>query len=92
MARLLPIGSVVSFAGSPQKYIIYGRLKKTSKNEHVYDYCACPYPWGRTTAEQDIAFDNEDIDLLHLIGFQDTEEFVFQHAIEEQYNAVKSNN
>jgi len=90
MADLLPIGSVVSFADSPQKYMIYGRLKQAAESGYVYDYVACPHPWGQTSEEQDVVFDDERIDRLYLTGYQDIEELAFRADIERQYDAIKS--
>jgi len=90
MAILLPIGSVVSFKGSPEKFMIYGRLQKTPDKEHIYDYCACSYPTGHMTAERNIVFDHESIDMLYFIGFQDTEELNFRQALSQEHDRLRS--
>ena len=89
MTYLLPIGSVVSLNGSPQKFMIYGRLQKTPEGEHVFDYCACPYPAGHMTSEQNIVFDQENINTLYFVGFQDGEELAFRQTIAQQYDELK---
>ena len=90
MSTLIPIGSVVGFPDEPQKYMIYGRLQKSAKDERVYDYCACPYPQGHVDSDQTVLFDHKSIETLYFIGFQDGEELNFRKLLTEQYGAIKS--
>lgn len=89
MTVLLPIGSVVSFEGSPERFMIYGRLQKMPESDHIYDYCACPYPTGHMSMDRNIVFDHENIGMLYFIGFQDGEELALRQTISQQYDGIK---
>lgn len=82
MRNLLPLGSVVSVYGYDKRLMIYGRLQVNLSNGKRYDYIACDYPLGVEDTMNGILFDNEAIEELYYVGFQDVEELNYRQAIE----------
>lgn len=79
--RLLPIGSVVSLAGSSTLIMIYGHLQKDMNTDKIYDYIGCDYPLGIVDTDQCYLFQDEDIEKIAFVGLQDTESIDYQVAI-----------
>ena len=86
MKELLPLGSVVLLKGAEKRLMICGRIQKNVATNEVYDYSACPYPEGLISSKEVIMFNNEMIDKVYFIGFQDTEEFQFRKFVNENIN------
>lgn len=84
-----PIGTVVSLKGIEKRVMIYGISQKVNKNgeEQVYDYVACMYPEGNVNDEK-IVFNQEDINVVFFIGFQDPEQLLFRAALDEEIGAT----
>ncbi len=82
--NLLPIGSVVLLSGARTKLMITGRLVTDDKMEKVYDYVGCVYPIGITASDEQIFFDDDAIERLYFIGFQDEEELAFREEVLSQ--------
>lgn len=80
-----PIGTVVSLKGVKKRVMIYGISQKTIENdeEKIFDYIACMYPEGNVNDEK-IVFNQEDIETVFFIGFQDPEQLLFRAALDEQ--------
>ena len=81
MKNFLPIGSVVLLKTGEKKLMICGRVQSDVATGKVYDYSACLYPEGLINSNELILFNNENIDRVFFIGFQDTEEFQFRKYI-----------
>jgi hypothetical protein len=81
--RYLPIGSVVKLEGGEKRVMIYGRRQKQLNSEVIWDYIACLYPEGNISEEYMYLFNNEQIEVVYGIGFQDEEEFAFQRRLVE---------
>jgi hypothetical protein len=78
MKQLLPIGSVVLQKESTKRIMITGRYQKERGNdEATWDYCACLYPEGNLNPDQAFLFNNEQIERVYFLGFQDDEELAF---------------
>lgn len=75
---LLPIGSIVLLKGAEQRVMIVGRIVAMEGDDTVFDYCACLYPEGLSTAEQMVFFNRDAIELVYFIGFQDGEELRYR--------------
>ena len=78
---LLPVGSVVSLKGADRRVIVIGRLQVMEGRNEVFDYCACAYPEGMVDARSLVFFNDDDIDLLYFVGFQDPEELRFRSEV-----------
>lgn len=82
--KVLPIGSVVLLNGAQRRVMIIGYQRTAASNEeHIYDYCGCPYPEGYISPEKTLLFDHDQIDRLISIGFQNAEEVQFQEKLKE---------
>ena len=86
MKTLLPIGSVVLLKGAEKRLMICGRIQTDVATQKQYDYSACLYPEGIVNSKELYMFNNEDIDILFFMGFQDPEEFRFRKAIFDTLN------
>ena len=81
MRNLLPIGSVVLLKNSKKKVMIVGLLQVQEGNSKVYDYSACIFPEGMIDPEHLYLFDNDQIDSLYFMGFQDGEGLSYMDRI-----------
>ncbi len=88
MKELLPLGTVVLLKGGEKRLMICGRIQTNVATNEVYDYSACYYPEGLISSKELFMFNNENIEKVFFIGFQDTEEFKFRKFI----NSTLENN
>lgn len=77
----LPIGSVVLLKNGKKRVMIYGR--KVRADEGVYDYLGCLYPEGMLNSNDVIVFNQDRIQMVYFIGFQDLEEIVFRSRLRD---------
>lgn len=82
--KYLPIGSVVLLKNARKKVMIVGLLQKIDNNETIYDYSACVYPVGIINSGNMIAFNHDDIELIHSLGYQDDEFFELTEKISKK--------
>ena len=80
--KLLPIGSVVLLKGGEKRVMICSRIQTKAGEDKIYDYTACYYPEGIADPKQMFFFDNDAIDRIFFMGYQDPEEFAFQELVE----------
>ena len=83
MKKLLPIGSVVLLSRMEKRVMIYGRLQKEKDTDKEFDYVGCYYPDGLQDSSQILLFNQEDVDVLFFVGFQDVEEFLYRDELEK---------
>lgn len=81
---LLPIGSVVLLKGGQKRLMICGRVQTDVATNITYDYSACYYPDGILNSKELFMFNNDNIQRLFFIGFQDGEELAFRQFIEDE--------
>lgn len=81
---LLPIGSVVLLKGGEKRLMICGRIQTDVATGITYDYSACYYPDGILNSKELFMFNNENIQKLFFVGFQDGEELAFKKFIQEK--------
>lgn len=81
---LLPIGSVVLLKGGQKRLMICGRIQTDVATGITYDYSACYYPDGILNSKELFMFNNDNIQRLFFIGFQDGEELAFRQFIEDE--------
>jgi hypothetical protein len=77
MKQYLPIGSIVRLKEGSKRLMIYGRKQKQVATGTEYDYVGCLYPEGNISEEHTYLFNQDMIEQVFFIGFQDAEEFVF---------------
>ena len=64
--------------------MICGRIQTDVGTNEVFDYSGCLYPEGIIDSKELLVFNNENIDRVFFIGFQDTDEFEFRKFINEK--------
>lgn len=84
MKSLLPIGSVVLLKGGEKRLMICGRIQTDVATGVTYDYSACYYPEGMINSKELFMFNNDNIQKLFFIGFQDGEELAFKQFLNEE--------
>lgn len=88
-SNLLPIGSVVLLKGGQKRIMICGRIQAKTGDDHVYDYSACYYPEGIVNPQSMFFFDNDAIESVFFIGFQDPEEISFRNNVLEKLSELE---
>ncbi len=78
---LLPIGSVVLLKGGEKRIMICGRIQTKAGEDTIYDYSACYFPEGIVDAKHMFFFNNDAIERIFFIGFQDPEELSYQEML-----------
>ena len=93
---LLPIGSVIMLKNTPKKLMIVGigRKEINGDKEVLWDYSAVGFPEGFMSADRTILFNNESIERVLSIGYQDEEQFEFKKkadALLKELRAAENN-
>ncbi len=83
MKSMLPIGSVVLLKGGQKRLMIVGRIQTDVATGTTYDYSGCYYPEGMINSKELFMFNNDNIQKLFFIGFQDEEEIEFRKVIDQ---------
>ena len=79
--NLLPIGSVVLLEGGEKRLMICGRIQVQGNSDIIYDYSGCLFPEGITSSDSMYFFNNDAIEMVYFIGFQDEEELAFREFL-----------
>ena len=74
---LLPIGSVVLLKESTKRVMIMG-VCQYSDDKKLWDYCGCFYPEGYLGSDKIFLFNQEQIDKIFALGYQDQEQSAFK--------------
>ena len=83
MNGLLPIGSVVLLTGSKKKVMIAGVCQKNAANpEKVWDYTGVLFPEGYISGDKMFMFNNEQIERVYALGYQDEEQIEFKKKVD----------
>lgn len=91
MKDLLPIGSVVYLKNIDRPMMICGFCPTgPARPGYVYDYSGFPYPMGYMDPTKIFQFDNQDIEKIVAMGYQDRETFVYMTALEEKIDDIKA--
>jgi len=88
--NLLPLGSVVTLQEGEKKLMICGRMQIMSGSEEVYDYSACTYPEGILKPDEMYFFNNEAIENIYFLGYQDEEELKFKEYVFQQLDQLEA--
>lgn len=91
MARsLLPIGTVVKLKETDKLMMICGFCTTgPAKPGYVFDYSGFPYPEGYMDVLKIYQFDNEQIERVIALGYQDTEVFRYVSSLEQRIDDIK---
>lgn len=88
MNDFMPIGSVITLKNGNKRIMICGRLQEREEDHKIFDYCACLYPEGLLSPDEVFLFNNEDIDQVFFVGFQDGEEFAFREFLQQEKKSL----
>ncbi len=91
---LLPIGTVVLLKNSQKRVMVIGVLQKQVRegDEVIWDYSACYYPEGYMGPDKTFLFNNNQIEKIYSVGYQDEEQFAFKDKIDKIRNDLLSTN
>lgn len=92
MKNYLPLGSVVLLKNGQKKLMICGRIQTDVATNISYDYSGCFYPEGLIKSTEVFLFNNENIDNVFFIGYQDEEELRFRKYISEKVDSDNQEN
>lgn len=84
MKRYFPIGSVVLLKESSKRVMIIGLKQKQVDSDKIWDYSACLFPEGVINPDKLYLFDNEQIQRLYFVGFQDGESLDFLEKLSKE--------
>lgn len=79
-----PLGTIVTLKKTSQKLLIVGRYCKDSETDRRFDYCGVPWPDGLTQPGDALFFDDSSIQLIHFLGLQNAEEYIFREKLESK--------
>lgn len=77
----LPIGSVILLKGGNKRLMICGRVQNKGGSDEIYDYTGCYYPEGVLHSDEMFFFNNDSIETIYFIGFQDEEELHYRDIL-----------
>lgn len=89
----LPIGTIVELSDG-EKIMIVGYFVVDGEDEtNIYDYCGCAYPEGYDEISEMYLFDEEQIEKVLFIGYEDDEGKQYRSdmakEIDETYSDVE---
>ena len=77
MKNYLPIGSVVLLKEAEKKIMIVGLMQNETETEKTWDYSAVLYPEGTLDSNNLVLFNQDQIENIFFLGYQDTEALEF---------------
>lgn len=81
ITNLLPVGSVVELREANKKLTIIGIL--VNNNGAKFDYIAVLFPEGYIDPQYMYAFNHEDIEKVHFLGYMNSEFQLFRSTLEK---------
>ena len=76
--KILPIGTVCKLLNGKRRVMITGHfVKSNNDNSKVFDYCGCGFPEGVISPKLNLVFDNNQIESIEKIGYEDEESTKF---------------
>lgn len=87
---LLPIGTVVLLKNSNKRLMIMGVCQKeVGEMAVLWDYAGCLYPEGYMGADKVYLFNNEQIEKVFAVGYQDDEQFIFKQKVDSIIKRIR---
>ncbi len=82
---LLPIGTVVLLKNSTKRVMIIGVCQKeiNDTEERIWDYTGCYYPEGYMGPDKSFLFNNDQVEKVFALGYQDEEQFAFKDKVDK---------
>lgn len=89
---LLPIGSVVLLKDSTKRVMIIGVLQNqtTDDGECLWDYSGCLYPEGYMGPNETFLFNDDQIESISSVGYQDEEQAAFEEKVKGLREELRS--
>ena len=75
---LFPVGTVVLLKDSTKRLMIIGLCQQQADSEVIWDYAGCVFPEGYMGPDKTYLFNNDQIDRLYALGYQDDEQLRFK--------------
>lgn len=89
--KYLPIGTVVKLKEVDKLALIAGYFPRGASREgYVWDYSAFPYPEGMIDNDKVLQFDNESIEKIVVMGYQDEKQMQFMRVMMNKADELKS--
>lgn len=89
--QFLPIGSVVQLKNSTACVMIAGYLPMgPSRPGYVWDYSGFKFPLGYVRDDEIYCFDQDQIEVVHALGYQDREQFSFVNSLAYSVEKIKA--
>ena len=89
--RYLPIGSVIRLKDSSACTMIAGYLPTgPARPGYVWDYSGFKFPLGYVKDDEIYCFDQDQIEEVLALGYQDSEQFAFSRSLEEMTEKLKA--
>lgn len=81
---VLPIGTVVLLKDSQKRLMVIGICQKeVGQKEVIWDYAGCLYPEGYLGGDKVYLLNNDQIEKVFAIGYQDEEQFIFKQKVDK---------
>lgn len=91
MRKYLPIGTIVKLKNVDKLTMIAGYFPRgEAQNGHVWDYAAFPYPEGMIDNEKIVQLDNEAIERVIVMGYQDELQMSFIRVVMDKAEEIKA--
>jgi hypothetical protein len=87
---LLPVGTVVLLKESTRRLMIIGVCQREIASDMIWDYAGCLYPEGYMGADKTYLFNQDQIEHIYSIGYQDEEQKAFKEKVDELCNELKN--
>ena len=87
---LLPIGTVVLLTGSRKKVMIVGVCQKGINSPYqIWDYTGVIFPEGYLSSDKMFMFNNDQIERVYALGYQDEEQLAFKQKADALIEKVR---
>ena len=91
-SHVLPIGRVVRLKDSTAAVMVAGYMPiAPSRPGYVWDYSGFKYPIGYVDDNEVYCFDNDQIEDLYALGYQDKEQLAFAQSLNDAAEEIKAN-
>ena len=88
--ELLPLGTVVKIKELERYMMVCGYASASASNlSRIYDYSGFVYPEGYVDMHKVYQFNNEDIEGVVALGYQDRETNMYMRALEEKLQEIR---
>ena len=87
--EFLPVGSVVLLKNATRPVAIIGYTVVEEKEDEIWDYLGCVYPFGVMGQDKNLLFQREQIEKIIFKGYSDKEGNNFREKLKESVENIK---